>query len=126
MVAARIGRVWNVFRPLAEPRASTGSSEGRGLAQARVALVAFYLYAAAGIVGLVALRRRRHPIWPYLVLVGGRDLHRRDLVRGAALPHPGRRGAPRARGSRDRRVLRRRASASDETLSFPSAPPSTT
>jgi 4-amino-4-deoxy-L-arabinose transferase-like glycosyltransferase len=68
VIAARIGRVWNVFRPWQNARLD-GLVEGRGLAQARVALVAFYLYAVAGIVGLVALRRRRHPIWPYLVLV---------------------------------------------------------
>ena len=69
VVAARIGRVWNVFRPWQNARLD-GLVEGRGLAQARVALGAFYLYAAGAIVGLVALRRRRHPIWPYLVLVG--------------------------------------------------------
>jgi 4-amino-4-deoxy-L-arabinose transferase-like glycosyltransferase len=68
VVAARIGRVWNVFRPWQNARLD-GLVEGRGLAQARVALFAFYLYAAAAIGGLVALRRRRHPIWPYLVLV---------------------------------------------------------
>lgn len=67
VVAARIGRVWNVFRPWQNARLD-GLVEGRGLAQARVALFAFYLYAAAAIVGLVALRRRRYPIWPYLVL----------------------------------------------------------
>jgi 4-amino-4-deoxy-L-arabinose transferase-like glycosyltransferase len=68
VVAARIGRVWNVYRPW-QNATLDGLVEGRGLAQARVALVAFYLYAAAAIVGLVALRKRRHPIWPYLVLV---------------------------------------------------------
>ena len=40
------------------------------LAQARVALLAFYLYAIAGIAGLVALRRRKQPIWWYFVLAG--------------------------------------------------------
>ncbi len=69
VVAARIGRIWNLFRPAQNARLD-GVVEGRGLAQARVALVAFYLYAAAGIAGLIALRRRRHPIWPYLVLAG--------------------------------------------------------
>ena len=68
VIVARIGRIWNVFRPW-QNAVLDGLVEGRGLAQARIALFAFYLYAAAGIVGLVALRRRRHPIWPYLVLV---------------------------------------------------------
>jgi 4-amino-4-deoxy-L-arabinose transferase-like glycosyltransferase len=67
VVAARIGRVWDVYRPWQTARFD-GVIEGRGLAQARVALVAFYLYAAAGILGLVVLHRRRKPIWLYLVL----------------------------------------------------------
>jgi 4-amino-4-deoxy-L-arabinose transferase-like glycosyltransferase len=67
VVAARIGRIWNVFRPIQNARFD-GVIEGRGLAQARVALVAYYLYVVAAIGGLVVLRRRRHPIWPYLVL----------------------------------------------------------
>ena len=69
VVAARVGRIWNVFRPW-QNASFDGIIEGRGLAQARVALFAFYLYAAGAIVGLVALRRRRYPIWPYLVLAG--------------------------------------------------------
>lgn len=69
VAAARIGRIWNVFRPLQNARLD-GLVEGRGLAQARVALVAYYLYMAAAIVGLVALHRRKKPIWPYLVLAG--------------------------------------------------------
>jgi 4-amino-4-deoxy-L-arabinose transferase-like glycosyltransferase len=69
VVAARVGRIWNVFRPW-QNASFDGIVEGRGLAQARVALFAFYLYTVGAIVGLVALRRRRHPIWPYLVLAG--------------------------------------------------------
>ena len=67
VVLARVGRVWNVFRPW-QNATFDGTIEGRGLAQARVALFCFYAYTALGIVGLVAMRRRRHPIWPYLVL----------------------------------------------------------
>lgn len=67
VVAARVGRIWDMFRPWQTARFD-GVIEGRGLAQARVALAAFYLYFAAGILGLVALRRRRKPIWLYLVL----------------------------------------------------------
>ena len=69
MLAARVGRIWGVFRPVQTARFD-GTIEGRGLAQARVALVSYYLYAAAGILGLIALRRRKQPIWPYLVLAG--------------------------------------------------------
>jgi 4-amino-4-deoxy-L-arabinose transferase-like glycosyltransferase len=67
VVGARIGRIWGVFRPGQTARFD-GLIEGRGLAQARVALVAFYLYAVAAIGGLVVLRRRRQPIWLYLVV----------------------------------------------------------
>lgn len=67
VAAARIGRIWNVFRPFQNARFD-GTIEGRGLAQARLALVAYYLYVVAAIGGLVVLRRRRRPIWPYLVL----------------------------------------------------------
>jgi hypothetical protein len=67
VMAARIGRIWNVFRPWQNAKLD-GTIEGRGLAQARVALFFFYAYVAAAIVGLVAMRRRRYPIWPYLVL----------------------------------------------------------
>jgi len=67
VVAARVGRIWNLFRPWQDATLD-GVVEGRGLAQARVALFFFYAYTAAAIVGLVALRGRRHPIWPYLVL----------------------------------------------------------
>ena len=102
-----------------------GLVEGRGLAQARVALVAFYLYAAAAIVGLVALRRRRHPIWPYLVLAAvvtftvaiSFAVQRYRIPVDAVLPG--------ARRGRDRRAAG--AAPTDETaLSSPSAPPSTT
>src|SRR5262249_1009288 len=61
------GGIWDVFRPW-QTAEFDGLVEGRGLAQARVALAAFYLYFFAGIVGLVALHRRRRPIWLYLVL----------------------------------------------------------
>jgi 4-amino-4-deoxy-L-arabinose transferase-like glycosyltransferase len=67
VVAARTGRMWDVFRPWQTARFD-GLIEGRGLAQARVALVAFYVCFAFGILGLVALRRRRRPIWPYLTV----------------------------------------------------------
>jgi hypothetical protein len=67
VVAARVGRVWGVFRP-AQTARFDGLIEGRGLAQARIGFAAFYAYMAAGIVGLIALRRRKQPIWPYLVL----------------------------------------------------------
>ena len=125
VIAARIGRIWNVFRPWQNARLD-GLVEGRGLAQARIALFAFYLYAAAGIVGLVALRRRRHPIWPYLVLVAvvtftvsiSFAVQRYRIPVDAVLPALAAVGID--------AMMRRRAERGDDTLSFPSAPPSTT
>ena len=47
---------------------STAWSKGAGSRRRALALVAFYLYTASAIVGLVAMRRRRQPIWPYVLL----------------------------------------------------------
>jgi hypothetical protein len=123
VVAARIGRIWNVFRPW-QNASFDGLIEGRGLAQARVALVAFYLYAAAAIAGLVVLRRRRHPIWPYLVLAGvvsftvaiSFAIQRYRIPVDAVLPALAAVGV-------DGLLLPRRAPV---PVSSPSAPPSTT
>jgi hypothetical protein len=67
VVAARVGRIWGVFRP-AQTARFDGSIEGRGLAEARLALGAYYLLMAGAVVGLVDLRRRRIAIWPFLIL----------------------------------------------------------
>ena len=114
-----IGRVWNVFRPW-QNASLDGLVEGRGLAQARVALFAFYLYAA----GRDRRARRAPPAAVSDLAVprarGRRDVHGRDLVRDPALPHTGGRGAPRARRGGDRQRLFGRRSRR------PSEPPSTT
>ncbi len=69
VVLARVGRIWNVFRPLQNARLD-GTIEGRGLGPARVALVMYFVYMLAAIAGCVALRRRRVAVWPFLVLAG--------------------------------------------------------
>ena len=126
VVAARVGRIWNVFRPWQNARLD-GLVERRGLDQARIALLAYYLYVAAAIVGLVALRRRRHPIWPYLVLVAvvtftavvSFAIQRYRIPVDAVLPALAAVGID--------ALLRGRSAADEtETLSFPSAPRSTT
>jgi Dolichyl-phosphate-mannose-protein mannosyltransferase len=124
VVAARIGRIWNVFRPFQNARFD-GLVEGRGLAQARVALAAFYVYAAAAIVGLVALRRRKQPIWPYLLLAGvvtftaaiSFAVQRYRIPIDAVLP------ALAAVGIES--ILLRRPGERAAPISSPSAPPST-
>ena len=103
VVAARIGRVWNVFRPWQNARLD-GFVEGRGLAQARRRAARVLPVRGGGD------RRARRPAPPPVSDLavpragGGRDVHGRDLVRDPALPDTGRRRAPRARGGGDRRA----------------------
>jgi hypothetical protein len=64
VVAARIGRMWGVFRPL-----QTADLDGRGVNANRAGLVASYVLIPLAIAGLIVLRRRREPIVPMLALV---------------------------------------------------------
>jgi hypothetical protein len=64
VVAARIGRMWGVFRPL-----QTVDLDGRGVNANRAGLVASYVLIPLAIAGLILLRRRREPIVPILALV---------------------------------------------------------
>jgi hypothetical protein len=52
VVAARVGRMWGVFRPL-----QTVDLDGRGVNADRVGLVASYILIPLGIAGLILLRR---------------------------------------------------------------------
>jgi len=63
VVAARVGRMWGVFRPL-----QTADLDGRGLNADRIGLVASYVLIPLAIWGLVVLRRRKEPILPMLAL----------------------------------------------------------
>ncbi|HMG25315.1 MAG TPA: glycosyltransferase family 39 protein [Acidimicrobiia bacterium] len=63
VVAARIGRMWGVFRPL-----QTADLDGRGVNADRVGLVASYVLIPLATWGLVLLRRRKEPILPMLAL----------------------------------------------------------
>lgn len=73
VVAARIGRLWHLYRPgqsitldgWVEGR--TGGNPGTSFGIVREALWMYYVLTAAGIAGLVLLRRRRVPIFPLLV-----------------------------------------------------------
>lgn len=69
VMAARVGRIWNVFRPAQNVRFDA-DIEGRGRAGAWAALVSYYALTALGVVGLARLRRAGRPIWHYLVLAG--------------------------------------------------------
>jgi 4-amino-4-deoxy-L-arabinose transferase-like glycosyltransferase len=63
VVAARVGRMWGLFRPL-----QTADLDGRGVNADRAGLVASYVLIPLAIGGLVVLRRRREPIMPMLAL----------------------------------------------------------
>jgi 4-amino-4-deoxy-L-arabinose transferase-like glycosyltransferase len=63
VVAARVGRMWGVFRPL-----QTADLDGRGVNADRAGLAASYVLIPLAIGGLVLLRRRREPILPMLAL----------------------------------------------------------
>lgn len=63
VVAARVGRMWGVFRPL-----QTADLDGRGVNADRVGLVASYVLIPLAIWGLVLIRRRPEPILPMLAL----------------------------------------------------------
>ena len=80
VVAARVGRMWGLFRPGQQVEIDA-VGEGRGLLLARVALITFYESVAVAVAGLVLLRRRRVPILPLVsmaVLV--------TVVAAAAIP----------------------------------------
>jgi hypothetical protein len=65
VVAARIGRTWDVFRPF--QTADFGEAEGRPREAAIVGLIMYWVLVPFAIYGLVLLRRRRVPVWPLVV-----------------------------------------------------------
>lgn len=69
VVLARVGRMWEVYR-VDQNTSLNAAFEGRGTGPSTVANRQYYLLLAAGLAGLVVLRRRRVPIWPFLVIAG--------------------------------------------------------
>ncbi len=67
VVAARVGRVWSVFRPTQNVDFDA-FYERRGTAESWAVLVAYYAMLVLSIAGLVVLRRRRIPIFPYIAI----------------------------------------------------------
>lgn len=63
VVAARVGRMWGVFRPGQQVQIDA-VGEGRPLWVSRLALITFYEMVAVGAIGLWLLRRRKVPILP--------------------------------------------------------------
>jgi 4-amino-4-deoxy-L-arabinose transferase-like glycosyltransferase len=68
VVAARVGRAFDVFLPF--QTAEFGEAEGRPREAAIVGLVMYWVAVPLAIYGLVLLRRRRTAVWPLLVPFG--------------------------------------------------------
>ena len=68
VVAARVGRLWGLFKP-GQTTALDWWLEGRGRAPSWIALFMYYAMLPFGIYGLVTMRRRRVPIIPMLGVV---------------------------------------------------------
>jgi hypothetical protein len=67
VVAARIGRVWDVFRPTQNVHFND-FYERRGEAASWAVLIGYYLMLPFAIGGLVVMRRRRVPIFPMIAI----------------------------------------------------------
>ncbi|HVM09506.1 MAG TPA: glycosyltransferase family 39 protein [Acidimicrobiales bacterium] len=64
VAAARVGRVWDLYRPGQNVELST--VEGRNLHVARAGQIAYVALVPTAVVGAFLLRRQRVPLWPYL------------------------------------------------------------
>jgi 4-amino-4-deoxy-L-arabinose transferase-like glycosyltransferase len=67
VVAARIGRIWDVYRPFQNVELNA-TSERRGNAASWAVLIGYWLLLPFAIFGLVVMRRRRIPIFPYIAI----------------------------------------------------------
>ena len=67
VVAARIGRIWDVYRPVQNVELNA-TSERRGYAASWAVLIGYWLLMPFAIFGLVVMRRRRIPIFPYIAI----------------------------------------------------------
>jgi hypothetical protein len=67
VVAARVGRVWDVFRPIQNVHLNA-FYERRGDAASWAVLIGYYLLLPFAVLGLVVMRRRRIPIFPMIAI----------------------------------------------------------
>ena len=68
VAAARVGRLWGLFKP-GQTTAFDWWIEGRGRAASWAGLFMYYALVPFGIYGLVLMRRRRIPIIPMLAII---------------------------------------------------------
>ncbi len=85
VVLARIGRIWEVYRPVQNVELNE-FFERRGTQTSWAVLVSYYLLLPFAIGGLVVMRRRRVPIYPMLAVVARGHHHGDDRVPRHALP----------------------------------------
>jgi Dolichyl-phosphate-mannose-protein mannosyltransferase len=64
VAAVRFARVWDLYRPLQQVQYE--SLEGRSRYASRAGLVLYYPTLLLAIAGVVVLRRRRLPVWPFV------------------------------------------------------------
>ncbi len=69
VVAARIGRVWAVFKPFHTTRTLDIAVESRGHNASWLGLFGYYVLVPFAVVGVLALRRQKVPVTPILALV---------------------------------------------------------
>ncbi len=67
VAAVRLGRIWNVYRPLQGSELEVGT--GRPAWVSRLGLWYFYVLVPVAIVGALVLRRRRLLVFPFLALI---------------------------------------------------------
>ena len=67
VVAARVGRIWDVYQPFQNVELND-KSERRGHDASWAVLIGYWLVMPFAIFGLVVMRRRRIPIFPYFAI----------------------------------------------------------
>ena len=104
VLLARLGRIWEVFRPVQNVELNE-FFEQRGHQASWATLIGYYVMVPFAIGGLVVLRRRRIPIYPFLAIVVAISL---TVVLGFPVTRYRavvRRGHAGARGGRARRPV---------------------
>ena len=104
VLLARLGRIWEVYRPVQNVELNE-FFEQRGHAASWAMLIGYYLLLPFAIGGLVVLRRRRIPIYPFLAIVAAITHHGDARLPRHPLPGVVRRGHAGARRGRARRAL---------------------
>ncbi len=98
VVAARVGRQWELFRPWQTPEFAP--IEGRSVNWTWAGLFSYYLLAGLSIAGGIRLWRRKVPLLPLLAQVVAVTITAAYAYGTVALPRPRRTGALRARRRR--------------------------